>query len=465
MVGCKSDSPTPATGAAGPPPAPPVRVAKPVTETVVEWAEFTGRLQAVDFVEVRSRVSGYLQSVEFEEGQLVEEGDLLFVIDPRPFEAAKAIAEAKLEEAKARQQQSQAQLETAQADRLVAESNLEFAKSELDRMTQLQRQNAVSKSDFDRARNEHLKAKAQLQSAVAAISAAQAAIATAKASIVTGEAALDEAELDLQYTRIVAPVEGRIGRINITEGNLVSGGNEQSMVLSTIVSLDPMYFVFDASEQQVLRFRRLMQAGKRQSAREVRYPVYLQLADEQGYPHQGYLDFVDNRFDPQTATMTARAVFDNQNAMLSAGMFGKIRLAETPPFEALLLPDEVIRADQSQQAVFVVDQQNVVHSRLVQTGSRALGLRIVYDGVSAEDRVVMGSLQQVREGLEIDPQPVDIEVDRSQMNVREAEPAVPAEADSTESGPSESGSPESGSPESGPPEAGSTETAASEAAS
>jgi len=207
----------------------------------------------------------------------------------------------------------------------------------------------------------------------------------------------------LRHTEIRAPIDGRVSRRYVSVGNLISGGSEQSTLLTTMVSLDPIYFMFDASEQQVLRFQRLIQQGTRKSARDVRYPVHLALADEQGFPHQGYIDFVDNRFDPNTATMSARATFANPDGLLTPGMFGKIQLAGTAPYEALLLPDAAIGADQSEQFVYVVDQDNQVRLQVVETGPLALGMRVIRDGVTADDRVVIGGLQRARPGIEVAP--------------------------------------------------------------
>jgi RND family efflux transporter MFP subunit len=421
IAGCSRKS-TPA----GPPSAgaelPIVRVAIPVEREVVEWAEFTGRLQAVDFVEIRSRVSGYLKSVEFQEGQLIEAGDLLFVVDPRPFEAALETAKANLEEAKARGEQAEAQLATAAANKLTAESNLEFTNSEFDRQKTLQQRNVGSQSDFDRARNEYKTASAQVQGSDAEIASARAAISTAKATIVTAQAAVNEAQLNLDYTRITAPVAGRTSRRNVTEGNLISGGNDQSVVLTTIVSLDPIYMLFDASEQQVLRFQRLILEGARKSARDVKYPAYMRLEDETGFPHRGYLDFVDNRFDPVTATMTARAIFENDDGILTPGMFGKLRIAETPAFDALLVPDAAVGTDQSDQFVYVVDADGTVAMRPIEAGSMALGLRIVRSGLNAGDQVVVGGIQRVRPGVRVTSMLETIEPDESVLGVEDATP-------------------------------------------
>ncbi len=421
IAGCSRKS-----SSGGPPGAggerPTVRVATPVKREVVEWAEFTGRLQAVDFVEVRSRVSGYLKSVEFQEGQLIEAGELLFVVDPLPFEAALETAKANLVEAGARAEQAEAQLATADADKLTAESNSEFTNSEFERQKALQQRNVGSQSEFDHARNEYTKAKAQVQSSEAAIASARAAISTAKATIVTAQAVVNEAKLNLDYTRITAPVDGRTSRKNVTVGNLISGGNDQSVVLTTIVSLDPIYMLFDASEQQVLRFQRLILQGARKSARDVKYPAYMRLEDETGFPHKGYLDFVDNRFDPATATMTARAIFENHDGILMPGMFGKLRIAKTPASDALLVPDAAVGTDQSEQFVYVVGADGTVATRHIETGSMALGLRIVRTGLNADDQVIVGGIQRVRPGVKVAVELETVEPDESVLGVADATP-------------------------------------------
>lgn len=434
FAGCirKSSPSGPPSAGAG---QPTVRVATPLKREVVEWAEFTGRLQAVEFVEIRSRVSGYLKSVEFQEGQLIDADDLLFVVDPRPFEAALETTKANLEEAKARAEQAEAQLATADADKLTTESNLEFANSEFERQKALQERNVSSQSEFDRARSEYTKAKAQVQGSDAAIASARAAVSTAKAAIATAQAAVNEAQLNLDYTRITAPVAGRTSRKNVTEGNLISGGNDQSVVLTTIVSLDPIYMLFDASEQQVLRFQRLILQGARKSARDVKYPAYMRLEDETGFPHRGYLDFVDNRFDPVTATMTARAVFENDDGILTPGMFGKLRIAETPAFDALLVPDAAVGTDQSDQFVYVVGADEKVEMRPIETGSMALGLRIVRTGLNADDRVIVGGIQRIRPGVQVTAKLETIEPDESALGVGDASPeAAPTQGEGRERG-------------------------------
>lgn len=401
--------------AAAPPPTPTVRVAHPVRKEIVEWNEFTGRLEAVSYVEVRSRVSGYLTEADFKEGQPVDEDDVLMVVDKRPYKAQLNQAKAALKEAEARVTQANAQLAQASAEKETATAQANLARSEFERIEALRRRNSISQSEFEKARNELLTAQANLEAADAGISGANAAIATAEAAIETARAAVEEAELNLEYTEVKAPVDGMVSRRYVTKGNLISGGTEQSTLLTTIVSTDPIYFVFDASEQQVLRFQRMIQAGTQQSARKVRHPAYLALADEQGYPHDGYVDFVDNRFDPQTATLTARAVFRNSDGILMPGLFGKVRIAATPRYEAILVPDAAIGADQAESFVYVLDGQNQVQRRIVETGPLALGLRVIRSGLDTEDRVLLGGLQQVRPGITVDPKLETIPVDDTDL--------------------------------------------------
>ena len=396
----------------GPPPArptPQVKTAHPLQKKIVEWNEFTGRIEAVNFVEIRSRVSGYLESVNFEEGEDVEQDTLLFVVDPRPFEAALAQAKAGQTEAEARLEQSKSQLAQAEAAKETANSQIVFAKADYERLQNIG--NAVSRSEVEQARNEFRKSQASVDSSDAGIALANAAIATSAAAIESAKATVNEAELNLEYTNIKAPVKGRISRKYVTEGNLISGGSEQSTLLTTIVSLDPIYFTFDASEQQVLRFKRLVQEGQRLSVSDAKHPAYLALADEQGFPHQGYIDFVDNRFDPNTATMLARTVFPNPDGMLTPGMFGKIRIAYTAEYEALLLPDAAIGADQSESFVYLVGGDNQASRQVVETGPISHGLRVIRSGITADDLVVVEGLQRVRPGAPVDPQPATIIAD------------------------------------------------------
>jgi RND family efflux transporter MFP subunit len=397
-----------------------VNVAAPLQEKIVEWNEFTGRVEAAHSVEVRSRIGGYLQSVHFEEGQNVRKDARLFVVDPRPFEAELAKAKAALEEAKAQLARAEAQLLQANAAKSTAGSQFNFAKSDYQRSLELG--NALSQSERDLARSEYLKAQAAVESSDAGIALAEAEVMRSKAAIVTSEASVKAAELNLEYTNIKSPIDGRISRKFVTEGNLISGGSEQSTLLTTIVSLDPIYFVFDASEQQVLRFQRMVQEGTRRSVQEVRYPVYLALADEEGYPHSGYLDFVNNQFDPTTATLLARAAFENSDGMLTPGIFAKLRVANTLEYVAMLLPDSAIGSDQSEKFVYVVGADKRVSRRVVETGPLALGLRVIRSGLEPDEQVVINGLQRVRPGAEVDPRPATLRAMENDPNIYDSTP-------------------------------------------
>lgn len=217
-------------------------------------------------------------------------------------------------------------------------------------------------------------------------------------------AAVETAKLNAEFTRVMAPINGRISRKLVTEGNLINGGTAQSTLLTTIVSLDPIYCYIEADERSFLKYVRLAREGTRPSSREVRNPVYLALADETGFPHRGYMDFVDNRLDPNTGTMTGRAVFPNPDLTLTPGLFGRVRLQGSGRYEALLLPDEAIGSDQAQKFVFVVSDQNVVEYRAVQLGAMIKGLRVVREGLKPEDWVIISGVQRARPGMKVEPQ-------------------------------------------------------------
>ena len=359
------------------PPAPTVSVANPLEREVVEWDEYTGRLEAVDFVEVRARVSGYLQSVEFDEGELVEKGQLLFVIDPRPFTAVL--------------EQSQAELQQARA-------SLNLAQKRLQRGEELRRQRAISTEDYDIRANEQ-------RAAAAAVAAARARVSAA--------------ELDMSFTKVTAPIDGRISRYNVSVGNLISGGSDQSTLLTTIVSLNPIYCTFEASERDFLKYARLARSGQRASSREVRNPVYLQLADEEGFPHLGYMDFVDNRIDPNTATIQGRAVFENtEDRLLTPGLFARLRLLGSSRYTALQIPDEAVGSQQAQKFVMVVNAENQVQVRPIQTGPIVDGLRVIRSGLSKDDQVIVKGLMRARPGTQVTPQLVTIEAEPESVQLK-----------------------------------------------
>jgi RND family efflux transporter MFP subunit len=353
-----------ARGPAQSPPAPPrVEVSKPLVREVIDWDEYTGRLEAVENVEVRARVSGYLESIHFKDGSIVKKGDLLFVIDPRPYEAVAA---------------------RARAERELAQARLELARKDLARAENLLKSSAISKEETDTRAAAVLQSEAQLAAAAAAINAA---------------------DLDVEFTRVMAPVSGRIGRHLVSAGNLIDGGGPLSTLLTSIVSLDPIQCYFEADERSYLRYARLALSGKRASSRDARNPVHVQLADEEGFPHEGYMDFVDNQFDRSTNTMTARAVLPNPDLLLSPGVFVRIRLPGSGRYEAMLLPDEAISNDQAQQFVFVVNAAQKVEYREVTTGPMHDGLRAVREGLTPDDQVIVKGAQRVQAGMTVTAEP------------------------------------------------------------
>lgn len=359
LYGCER---TPANTQQNAPPAPPrVTVSEPVQKTITEWNEYSGRFAAVENVEVRARVGGFLTAVQFRDGEMVRKGQPLFVIDQRPYEAALAEAEGRQEQAR---------------------SQVDLARRNLARAAQLREQKMVSEQLYDE--------RAQ------ALQGAEAALATA-------HAVRRRAELDLDFTRVVAPTSGRISRHLVSVGNLVSGGDANSTLLATIVSLDPIDFYFEADQNAYLRYARLDRAGERPSSREVANPVVLALGDENEFKHQGRMNFVDNAFDTSTGTMRARARFANPGLFFQPGMFARIRLLGASERMALLLPDSAIVTDQSRKVVYVVGKDNVVELRQVQLGRVIDDLRVIRDGLEPDDVVVISGLQRVRAGSPVTP--------------------------------------------------------------
>jgi RND family efflux transporter MFP subunit len=343
----------------GPAPAPQVTVADVVERDVTEWDEFTGRLQAVDSVEVRPRVSGYVSAVRFAEGTIVRKGDLLFQIDPRPFQA--------------------------EVDRLNAEVNraratVQRANSELARAERLRMENAISNEEHDR------------RAAFAQESAAQVAAV---------EAAVRAAELNLEFTGVTAPIGGRVSRAIVTEGNLVSSGPGEATLLTTVVSLDPVYAYFDADEQIYLKYT----AGGDSSSgrRSINRRIRMALANEAGFPHEGRLDFIDNQLDGSTGTIRGRAVFRNPDGLLTPGLFVRLRLAGGGTSRGLLIQDRAVGTDLSKKFVYVVSPKNEIEYRPVTLGPVVDGLRIVRCGLQAGEPVVVSGLQRIRPGAQVQP--------------------------------------------------------------
>jgi len=349
--------------AASAPPPPKVKVVQPLLREITEWDEFTARFDAIDSVEVRPRVSGYLESINFQEGALVRKGDLLFSIDHRPYAAV---------------------LRRREADRAVAKSRLALAQKNYSRAGDLLKSHAISQEEAD-IRESNLR--------------------QAQASVDETEAAVESARLDVEFTGVTAPISGRIGRKLVTEGNLITGGSgSQGTLLTTIVSLDPIYAYFEADEGSVLKYNRLAREGQRQSSRDYKNPVHVGLSDEQGFPREGVMDFVDNQFDRGSGTILGRALLPNPDLSLLPGMFARLRLPGSGQYRATLLPDEAIASDQSQKYVFVVDRENKTQYRPVEIGPLVDGLRVVRKGVAAEDWIVVAGLQRARPGAPVDAQ-------------------------------------------------------------
>lgn len=361
LAACKQE----ATVAA--PPTPEVPVATPLDMATMDWDDYTGRIEAIEQVDIRSRVSGYINKIEFKEGSVVQKGDQLFVIDPRPYQAELARAEAELERAKAQEQ---------------------LTKLEFDRAKTLTDQKVISVEEFD----------------------AKAASASQSSSNVRGaEAAVETARLNLDYCYIKAPVAGKVSLARITEGNLVQPGGE---ILTTIVSQDPMYVTIDADENAFLRYKEMC-GGKDLKTKTI--TILMALSNEKGYPHQGRLDFFDNRVDPNTGTIRMRAIFENKSGYLTPGLFARVRVPGSLPYEGLLLPDSAINTDQSQKYVLVAGPEGKVEYRKVELGPLNGGLRVVKSGLSAEDQVVLQGFHAAQPGSTVKPRLEELRIDEEAL--------------------------------------------------
>jgi RND family efflux transporter MFP subunit len=357
LAGC-GDQKTQAQGAAPPPPT--VTVAKPTKKLVTDRDEYVGRFIAFDYVEVRARVSGYLEKILFKDGQLVKEGDPLFLIDPRPFQAS---------------------LDQAKAAVLQAKANLAFAESDLKRGESLRTGTTITQQALDQ----------RLQ-----------ASRVAAASVTAQEAALKQSELDLSFTELTAPISGRIGDRRVSIGNLVTGGATGSTLLATIASIDPIRFEFTMDEASYLRYLR-MASSSNAANRGMTLPVRLKLIDEDAYTHEGKIDFVDNAIDRSSGTIRGRAQFANADGRLTPGMFGRIQIATSAPVEAMLVPDIAIGTEQVRKFVYVLDANNVATPKYVTLGQLVDGLRVV-KGLKADDTVIVNGLMRVRPGAKVTPE-------------------------------------------------------------
>lgn len=399
LVGCEPSS----TQQAAPPPPPKVAVANPLIEPIVEWDEFTARFEAIDKVDVRSRVSGYLQSVHFSEGQLVKKGDLLVIVDPRPYEAILTASVAGLAQANAHVGESQALLQQAYATQNQTQAELNLRKRQIDRAKTLLQKNSVSQGEVDVLESEYLKAVADHEASKAKIQASSAGVATSEAALQSAKAEVESAQLNLSYCQIRSPLTGRISQKNVTQGNLISGGSETSTLITTIVSVDPIHCTFYVDQQIYLKYVRLNNDGTRISSRDVKNPVYLGLIDEKGFPHKGHVDFVDNRFDPKTGTILGRAILSNPDGTLSPGLFAKLRLPGSGRYDATLVPDACIVSDQSDKLVYAVGADNKIVRKIVTLGPIAKGLRVIRKGLEPTDRVVLRGIQRLAPGMDVVP--------------------------------------------------------------
>lgn len=346
----------------------PVTVSKPLAKRITRWDEYSGRFEAVNTVEVRARVSGFIDKVNFKDGQLVKDGDLLFTLDKRPYELA---------------------VESARADVARFEAQVEFAMADLQRAEPLAKSGAISEQTFEQRRSNLSVARAQLQAAQVAVRAA---------------------ELNLEWTDVRAPIGGRISDRKVDVGNLVAGGQAAATsLLANIVSGDPIHFLFDISETDFLRYARLNMNGGRQSSRDFSSPVRIRLADEDSFTHQGTMDFLDNQLNPRSGTLRGRAIIANADDLMQPGLFARLQLFGGE-LDALLVPDDAVVSDQASKIVFLVGPDNVVRPAPVKLGTIVDGLRVVESGLKPDDQVIVNGLANpaVRPGVTVAPNPGEI---------------------------------------------------------
>ena len=370
-------------GAPSAAPPPEVSVAQVLQRRVKDWDEFTGRLQAVETVEIRPRVSGYIDQVAFTEGKVVKRGDLLFVIDPRPYKA---------------------DYDRAAADVKRYKTTLELARIEQQRVRHLKESGAVSQEEVDER---------------------DSTVAQGEANVAGAEAALESAALNMSFTRVTSPIDGRVSRAEVTRGNLVTGGINGGTFLTSVVSLDPIYLYFEGDEATYLRYIQLARAGERPSSRDAPNPVRVGLANEEGFPHEGTMDFVDNQVNSQTGTIRARAVLQNKDGLYIPGLFARVQLLGSSEYTAVLIDDRAVNTDQSQKYVLLLGADNKIEYRRVKLGRVIDGLRIVREGLKPGDVIVVNGAQRVHPGIVVNPQKVTMQGDTTVAD--EQTPAVPAD--------------------------------------
>jgi len=340
---------------------PPVTVAQPVKRTVTDWDEFTGRFDAVFQVQVRPRVAGFITAVEYRDGAFVTAGDLLYLIDARPYEAIATQASGQLSDARAK---------------------VELAKRELDRALTLQQSQNVAENIVDQRRQ---------------------ALQAARAAETQAEGVLQAAQLNVEFTHVTAPISGRVSRNLVDVGNLVQGSEGNSTILTSIVTLDPIHIYFDIDEATYLKYNRLYFSGQRPSSRDNPNLVEVTLTGETKPSHEGKVDFLDNQLNVSTGTLRSRAVVPNKDLSILPGQFGRVRLIASLPYEALLVPDGAIATDQARKIVFVVKDDNTVEAKPVILGPLDEGLRVIREGLKQEDHVIVDGLQRARVGAKVTP--------------------------------------------------------------
>jgi multidrug efflux system membrane fusion protein len=362
LSGCDSTPPVAET----PPPA--VSVSQPLVREVIDHDDYEGRIAAVETVDVGARVRGHLMKVNFQDGQVVKKGDLLFDIDPRPYKAS---------------------LDAAEAQKAAAEAALDLAKKEYARVSKLVRQNAASREELD-------------------VWIGKQGVATADRLKALAE--VEQAQLDLNFTKITAPIAGKTSRTQVTAGNLVNTRGGETL-LTTIVSVDPMYVYFDVDERALLRYRREFrkdpkEGGPEPSVKDLKIPVYVGLEGEAGYPHHGVIDFGDNRVNPSTGTIQIRGVLPNPKRVLDAGMRARVRVPVSDPHKAVMITERAVGTDQGRKFVYVVNDQNVAERRDVKLDRLSDGLQVVAEGLKPEDWVVVNGIQRVRDQAKVEPKRV-----------------------------------------------------------
>ena len=355
LLGCKKDAPPPAL------PPPSVTVSPPLSHQVTDWDEYTGHLQSPETSNVAARVSGFITEAPFKEGAIVHKGDVLFVIDDRPFKA---------------------DLDNKQATVAKDEAQVALTKAQLLRYEDLLKKHAISQQDYDTN-------KANSDQAIAQLNA--------------DKAIADTARLNLDWTRVTAPISGRVGRINITAGNLVNGGAGQASTLATIVSIDPIYCYVSVPERSFLKYQAYAAKDKQAGVREAKIPCFVKLENETTFPHEGFIDFIDNTLDAGTGTIQVRGVIPNSDGALTPGLFASMRITGSGPYQTLLVPDLAVGTEQNERFLLLVGADNVVTSRKVKLGLLFGNLRSIIDGLKPSDRVVVNGLQQARPGTKVNP--------------------------------------------------------------